>query len=69
MYERVIIYSDGSSVGFSAIDTVEEALEMLLNRVKDPMEPEISEISIKCVVRPTCSDKDMRSLSGIASYK
>ena len=66
MYERTIKYQDGGSSGFSTTGTIEESLELLLEYVKT--HGGISEVGIKQVLRPTYSSKDMRSLSGIASY-
>ncbi len=67
MYERMVKYQDGCSSGFSGTETIEESLELLLDYAKT--HGGINEISIRSVSHPTHSDKDMRSLAGVANYK
>ena len=66
MYERIVTYQDGSSSGFSALGTIEETLELLLKYVTT--HGGISEISIRHVNHATHSDRDLRSLAGVATY-
>ncbi len=66
MYERIVTYQNGCSSGFSAIETIEETLELLLAYAKT--HGGISEISIKHVNHATYSNRDLRSLAGVATY-